>query len=261
LGEVFADQAFAALFPRRGQPATAPWRLALVTVRQCAEGPSDRQAADAVRARLDWKYVLRLALDDVGFDAAVLCAFHGRLVAGEAAWPLFEALLAWCQARQLRKARGWQRTDATHVLAAVRALNRVAVVGETLRHALDSLAVAAPAWLRARCRPEWGERYARRLEDAQRPKGRSAREAFAVAIGADGDALLGAVYAPAVLAWLREIPASETLRRVWMQQFRLEGGTVLWRGADDIPPATVFSGSPYDEDAHSARKSITAWVG
>ena len=144
LGEVFTDDAFAALFRRRGQPALAPWRLALATILQFAEGLSDRQAADAVRARLDWKYVLRLDLADAGFDASVLCEFRDRLAAGGAEWLLFEVLLTWCRERRLLRARGRQRTDSTHVLAAVRALNRVEVVGETLRHALDSLAVAAP---------------------------------------------------------------------------------------------------------------------
>ncbi len=261
LGEVFTDDAFAALFRRRGQPALAPWRLALATILQFAEGLSDRQAADAVRARLDWKYVLRLELDDAGFDASVLCEFRGRLVAGEAEWLLFEAVLAWARTRQLLKARGRQRTDATHVLAAVRALNRLEVVGETLRHALDSLAVAAPDWLRPRCRPEWQERYARRLEDADLPQGQAARAAFAVLVGGDGYALLAAAYAPDAPVWLREIPAVETLRRVWVQQFRLEGSAVHWRAAGDIPPAAAFIGSPYDADAHYARKGTTSWVG
>ncbi len=261
LGELFADNTFTALFRRRGQPALAPWRLALATILQFAEGRSDRQAADAVRARLDWKYVLRLALDDAGFDAAVLCAFRGRLAAGEAEWLLFESLLAWCRERRLLKARGQQRTDSTHVLAAVRALNRVEVVGETLRHALNSLAVAAPDWLRNTCRPAWGERDGRRLEDADRPKGQAAREAFAVLVGGDGHAVLAAVYGPEAPAWLRELPAVETLRRVWAQQFRLAEGAVRWRSSDDIPSASTFIGSPYDEDAHYARKSTTSWVG
>ncbi len=261
LGEVFTDANFAALFPRRGQPALAPWRLALATVLQFAEGLSDRQAADAVRARLDWKYVLRLDLDDAGFDASVLCEFRGRLAGGEAEWLLFEAVLAWARTRQLLKARGRQRTDATHVLAAVRALNRLEVVGETLRHALDGLAVAAPEWLRARCRPDWGGRYGRRLEDADLPKGQAAREAFALQVGGDGHALLAAIWLPDAPAWLREVPAVETLRRVWVQQFRLDEGVVRWRAADDIPPAAVFIGSPYDADAHYARKGTTSWVG
>ena len=261
LGEGFTDANFAALFPRRGQPALAPWRLALATVLQFAEGLSDRQAADAVRARLDWKYVLRLDLDDADFDASVLCAFRGRLAAGEAEWLLFEAVLVWARTRQLLKARGRQRTDSTHVLAAVRARNRLEVVGETLRHALDALAVAVPAWLRARCRPDWGDRYGRRLEGAELPKGQAAREAFALQIGGDGHALLAAIRLPDAPAWLREVPAVETLRRVWVQQFRLDEEPVRWRATDDIPPAAVFIGSPYDEDAHYARKGTTSWVG
>jgi len=261
LGEVFTDDAFAALFRRRGQPALAPWRLALATILQFVEGLSDRQAADAVRARLDWKYVLRLDVVDPGFDPSVLCEFRGRLVAGEAEWLLFEAVLAWARTRQLLKARGRQRIDATHMLAAVRALNRLEVVGGTLRYALDSLAVAAPDWLRPRCQPAWQERYARRLEDADLPKGQAAREAFAVLVAGDGHALLGALYAPDAPSWLREIPAVETLRRVWLQQFRLEDGAMHWRAAGDIPPAAACIGSPYDVDAHYTRKGTTSWVG
>src|SRR5687767_8054203 len=73
LGTLFRDQDFADLFPKRGQPAYAPFRLALVTILQFAEGLSDRAAADAVRARIDWKYLLCLELSDPGFDFSVLC--------------------------------------------------------------------------------------------------------------------------------------------------------------------------------------------
>jgi transposase len=85
LGRLYDAAAVAALFPRRGQPAEAPWRLALVAVLPFAEGLSDQQAADAVRSRLDWKYALGLALTDPGFDASVLSEFRTRLVAGRAA--------------------------------------------------------------------------------------------------------------------------------------------------------------------------------
>ena len=240
LGEVFTDGAFAALFPRRGQPALAPWRLALATILQFAEGLSDRQAADAVRARLDWKYVLRLEPTDPGFDASVLCEFRGCLVAGEAAWLLFEALPTWARTRQLLRARGRQRTDATHVLAAVRALNRLEVVGETLRHALDRLAVAAPAWLRPRCRPTWQARYGRRIEDADLPEGQAAREAFAVLVGGDGHALLAAACAPDAPAWRRaagDIPPGRPLQRLAVRRRRprrAHGDHVLGRLHD--PP-------------------------
>jgi transposase len=146
LDSLFTDEVFLALFPPHGQPALPPWRLALVTILQFAEGLSDRQAANAVRGRTDWKYVLRLELTDPGFDGSVLSAFRTRLIAGAAEYRLLETLLTWCRDRQLVKARGRQRTDSTHVLAAVRALNRIEVVGETLRHALNTLAVVAPEW-------------------------------------------------------------------------------------------------------------------
>lgn len=81
LGTIFRDHDFADLFPQRGQPAQAPFRLALVTLLQFAEGLADRAAADAVRARIDWKYLLCLELDDPGFDYSVLCEFRTRLLA------------------------------------------------------------------------------------------------------------------------------------------------------------------------------------
>src|SRR5688500_10599193 len=149
LGAIYDDQLFAPLFPPRGQPAASPWRLAFATVMQFAEGLSDRQAADAVRSRIDWKYALSLELTDPGFDHTVLSEFRTRLVAGQAELLLLDTFLARVRERGLLKVRGRQRTDSTHVLAAIRVLNRLELVGETLRHALNSLAVVAPAWLQA----------------------------------------------------------------------------------------------------------------
>src|SRR5512144_1292138 len=150
LGTIYQDSQFTALFPARGQPAEAPARLALVTVLQFVEGLSDRQAADAVRGRIDWKYVLGLALTDPGFDFSVLCEFRTRLLAGKDEAMLLNTLLARIQELGLAKARGRQRTESSHVLGAVRVLNRLERVGETLRAALNTLAVAAPEWLQAR---------------------------------------------------------------------------------------------------------------
>src|SRR3954462_10629116 len=125
LGVVCEDADFADLYPRRGQAAYAPWRLALVTLLQFRETLSDRQAAEAVRARIDWKYLLSLDLTDPGFDHSVLCEFRSRLLAGSAEERLLHKLLDACQARGLLKARGRQRTDSTHVLASIRVLNRL----------------------------------------------------------------------------------------------------------------------------------------
>jgi transposase len=197
LGTVYADSRFAALFAVRGRPAAAPWRLALVTVLQVAEGLSDRQAAEAVRGRIDRKYALGLALDDPGFHYSVLCEFRSRLVEGRLEQTLLDDLLVACRAQGLRRRRGRQRTDSTHVLAAVRLLNRLEQVAETMRAALDALAVAAPEWLRAHTPTEWFDRYGRRGEDYRLPQGREARQAFARQVGEDGMHLLSALCAPA----------------------------------------------------------------
>ena len=110
LGSIYEDQMCVELFPQRGQPAEAPWRLALVTVMQYMEGLSDRQGASAVRERIDWKYALSLELSDPGFDFSVLTEFRTRLLAGEAEMQLLQALLELC------KRRGWR-----HPLADVNA--------------------------------------------------------------------------------------------------------------------------------------------
>src|SRR5215469_6125054 len=124
LGTSYEDTDFADLFPSRGQPAEAPWRLALVTLMQYGEGLTDRQAADAVRTRIDWKYVLSLELTDSGFDFSVLSEFRGRLLAHGAERRLFDLLLEQCQVHGWIKARGKQRTDSTHVRASIRTLSR-----------------------------------------------------------------------------------------------------------------------------------------
>src|SRR6516164_7525719 len=185
LGTLYSDEDFADLFPARGQPAEAPWRLALVTVLQFVEGLPDRQAADAVRSRLDWKYALSLELSDPGFDHTVLSEFRTRLVAGGAAERLLDLVLEQARARGWLKERGNQRTDSTHVLAAVRALSRLECVGETLRHALNVLAEVAPDWLRAQVQSDWVERYAQRVEEYRLPKSKAEREHYANQVGAD----------------------------------------------------------------------------
>ena len=226
LGMLYQDGQFTALFPPRGQPAEAPARLALVTVLQFAEGLSDRQAADAVRSRIDWKYVLGLDLTDPGFDHTVLSEFRTRLVSGEAEHLLLDTLLTLARTQGLLKARGRQRTDSTHVVGAIRVLNRLERVGETLRAALNSLAVVAPAWVQALAPPAWYDRYAHRVENYQMPKTDTARKALAAVIAADGQVLLHALDAAVEQPWLREIPAVQTLRRMWAEQYTDVEGTL-----------------------------------
>jgi transposase len=261
LGSVFADPMFATLFPRRGQPAEAPWRLALVTVLQFVENLSDRQAAEAVRGRIDWKYALGLELTDPGFDYSGLCKFRARLLAGQEEGRLLAALLEACKAQGLLKARGRARTDSTHVLAAVRTLNRLESITETLRAALNEVAEAAPEWLKSWVPGGWFERYATRAEEARLPQGLAARQAYAEQVGADGHHLLDAVYSPSAPQGLRELPMIEILRKTWLYQYWHDHGQVRLRAATDLPPASLRMDSPYDPEAHFGTKRSLTWTG
>ena len=261
LGTLYHDSQFAPLFPTRGQSAEAPTRLALVTVLQFAEGLSDRQAAEAVRGRIDWKYVLGLALTDPGFDHTVLSEFRTRLITGQQEQLLLDTLLTQARTQGLLKTRGRQRTDSTHVLAAIRVLNRLERVGETLRAALNSLAVVAPTWIEALAPSAWYDRYSHRVENYHLPKTDTARQALATVIGADGQTVLTAIDAASEQPWLRELPAIQTLRQVWAEQYLEVNGTLSWREVKDMPSPAELIASPYDPEARYSTKRDVEWVG
>jgi len=263
LGPLYHNQDFAHLFASRGRPAEAPARLALITVMQFVEHLSDEQAADAVRDRLAWKYALALELADPGFDASVLCEFRKRILDGGAEYLFLDNLLTLLRERGLLKARGQQRTDSTHVLAAIRTLNRLMLVGETMRFALNQLAQVVPDWLRALSPPAWFERYSRRVEEYRLPSAKQARSDLAATIGAEGFVLLTAVYASAAPAAARALPALDILRQVWLQQYYAPAadGSTRWREADDTAPASHLIHSPYDLEARYSTKHELHWVG
>jgi transposase len=259
---LYQDEDFRELYPTRGQPGLAPWRLALVTVFQFSEHLSDRQAADAVRARIDWKYALGLELTDPGFHFSVLAEFRARLIAGDAEHLLLDRMLERFKVRGLVKARGKQRTDSTHVLAAVHDLHLLELVAETLRATLNDLAAVAPDWLRKIARPVWFERYGRRVEDYRLPKGRAEREALALEIGADGFVLLEALDAPEVPPEACAVPMVRTLRDVWRVHYAREGdGPPRWRTGAELPPVGERLQSPYDPEVHYSTKRQMEWSG
>jgi transposase len=265
LGEVFADGAFIDAFGIRGKPGISPGQLAMVTVLQFAENLTDRQAADAVRGRIDWKYCLGLALTDPGFDFSVLSQFRTRLVAHDLQGMAFDMLLDRLAELGLVTARGRQRTDATHVVAAVRDLNRLEMVGETLRAALEAVAAAAPAWLAGHIDAEVIKRYGARIDEWRLPKEQAKRQKLAVQVGRDGYRLLKAVADRRAPDWLCEVPAVDVLRQVWIQQYTFgeSGRGVIWRDADlhGVPPGRTRIISPYDTDARYSEKRGRSWEG
>jgi transposase len=263
LGDIFNDQEFAELFSWTGQPGISPAQLALVTVMQYVENLTDRQAADAVRGRIDWKYALGLELEDAGFHYSVLSEFRTRLVEGGKDDVLLNAILVRCAEKGLLGGKKLQRTDSTHVLAAVRNLNTIEIVGEAMRRALNEIAVVAPTWLEARLQSDWLKRYGKPINTFRLPKGQSKQLELAKAIGADGYGLLKVIYEEGAPPILRELRSVEVLRQVWVQQFYLEEGRIYWRTrqALGLPPAHRMITSPDDLDARYTVKREMAWVG
>lgn len=258
---IYTDEQFADVYPADGQPALAPWRLALVTVMQFVDNLSDRQAAEAVRDRIAWKYALSLELSDAGFDYSVLSEFRQRLVVHKAGQRLLDGLLGHLKAKGLLGGQRQQRTDSTHVLAAVRELNRLENVGETLRQALNCLAREAPDWLRDHLDPVWVDRYGKRFENWRLPRHRTDQQALAEQIGQDGYQLLADLDAPTTMDRLRRLPAVEILRQVWDQQYRQVEGQVKQRPVKDMPPESTWIRSPYDSEARYCTKRNMGWVG
>ena len=231
---------------RGAAPGEPPARLALVTVLQMTENLGDRQAAEAVGTRLDWKYALGLPLDDAGFDFSVLSEFRSRVAAHGLEEAALDALLSKLAAEGLVKARGKQRTDSTHVIAAVRALHAIELAGESVRAALEALAAASPDWLAGRlCVSDWTARYGARVDSWRLPAGKRERDELIIEYARDGHALVSACYEDSAPPWAREVPAVQVLRTVLLQNFTVtqdaQGREVISRrepGLESgVPPA------------------------
>ena len=233
-----------------------------MTILQFREDLSDRRAADAVRARIDWKYLLGLELTDPAFDGSVLCKFRSRLLAGGGEEMLLDTLLDRCKTMGLLMAGDGSAPTRLTCWRSIRATTRLECAIDALHHVLNCLAIVAPDWLRDHSPSDWVNRYGRRPDESRLPSARGDRQAFAGQVGQDGHTLLAAAYNPVSPAWLAEVPAGETLRRVWLQQFAIEAGRVRWRTEEEgIPPASRFISSPLDVEARYGKKRSTSWVG
>ena len=265
LGPIFEDADFTELFSKVGQSAIPPWRLALVTIMQFRENLSDRQAAEAVRSRIDWKYLLRLELIDTGFNYSVLSEFRGRLLAGNVEHLLLDKLLERCRELGLVKAGGQQRTDSTRVLGAIRSLNRLEVVGETLRAALNDLAVLAPEWLQQIAPEDWYQRYGRRIEDYHLPSKPLERTAYAQQVGEDGDYLLKCLANSEIAATGQALKTVQSLETLWLYHYEYtdkeDGPSLRWKSNKAITKKTPTIESPYDTEVRYRRRCGTTWVG
>jgi transposase len=216
------------LYPNQGQSAIAPWRLVMILIMQFLENLSDRQTADAVRGRIDWKYALSLELEDDGFNFSVLSEFRDRLIAGGSSQQILDKMLAKFGDLGLLKSRGKARTDSTHILAIVKELTKLEHLEETLKSALNTLAQVAPTWLERMVTIDWYERYGQKVGYSRKTRTTEEKEAKAIEIGTDGFYLLDAIYHETTPDAIRQIQAVEVLRQVWLQQYYAPTeGTVL----------------------------------
>jgi transposase len=275
LGSLFADEdftasAFAGMYSERGQPTVSPALLAMVTVLQFQHRLSDRDAVAAMADRISWKYAMGLELESTGFDASVLCEFRARLTESSRADALFDVMIEKLKGAGLLRARGRARTDATHVLGAVRTLGRIELIGETLRVALEEIAELCPAVLVPLLDAGWAERYGRRVELARllgRGSSKTSADKLAAQIAADGVGLLAAIDADRAAQWLNKLSPVALVREVWAQQVQSDGqGGWRLKDAEHLAPSAARIHCPHDPQVRYSTKGRgqdedLEWVG
>ena len=263
IGSIFKDKDFHDLFSQCGQPAISPWRLALVTILQFIEGLSDRQAADATRARLDWKYLLALELTDSGFDYSILSEFRKRLLASDAENRLLSILLDKFKQIGILQARGQQRTDSTHVLSSVRMLNRLELIGETMRAALNEIATIEPKWIQEVAPEHWYEKYKHRVENYRLPKGAQKKKEYAESVGSDGLLLFDLINSYEGHTYILELPKVKALKKTLDRHFvcNLETKEIFLKTNKEVSQSEDKIESPYDTEARFRTKRDKNWSG
>jgi transposase len=255
LADLFVDIDFAPLYTNHGRAAVSPALLALVTIFQFLEHAPDRQAADAVRVRLDWKYALHLPVADLGFDFSCLSYFRRRLRNHAQERRLFETVLERIRSLGLVKARGKQRTDALAVLGAVRELSRLELASETLRLALVAIEQAAPLWAQRQVPASYRTHYGRQRADYRLTEAQ--RQTALLEVGQDGAWLLEQLdAAPAAVAALAAV---QTLRTVWAQRYEQQADGVRVR--EQTVDATQLIVTPHDPGVRAGEKRGHAWRG
>lgn len=261
IGHIFEDEDFADLYDVKGSPSLSPCQLVLVLIFQALENLSDRAAAEAVRGRIEWKYALHLKLEDPGFDFSVLSEFRDRLIEREAGPRVLDRVLERLATLGLFKKRGRQRTDSSYVLSATQTLNRLELVIETVRGALEAVAKEAPDWLREIAQGHWLKRYSLAWRGRRLPSGKEQRQELATSVGEDGVYLLEKSQEANAPAGLSQLPALVILAKIWEQQY--EKGTSGWqlRPADRLPVGTELIRTPHDLEARYSDRKGRTWTG
>jgi transposase len=252
------EQEFADLYPSEGQPGLSPVILALVTVFQFIEKLPDRQAAEALRMRLDWKYALHLPLEYEGFHYSVLSEFRDRLVRGQAEGRVFEKLVTQIRTLGLIKERGKQRSDSIAMLTKVRWLSRLEVTVETLRLAVGALVNNDREWSQEVLPPSWEDKYGERFVQ-QRYTEKEWKE-YEANIGNDGQWLLKRLVDGGAPADLQELSEVKLLRTVWAQQFREQAGQMVFEELKTYDGRAQIV-TPHDPQAQYSRKRRSEWIG
>jgi transposase len=258
LYEQYDEAEFVDLYCAEGKPALSPVLLSFVTAFQYMDSLSDREAAEAVRVRLDWKYALHLSLEYAGFNFSVLSEYRDRVLAHGAEARIFDRLLEQLQGLGLIKQRGRQRTDSLAVLTKVRDLNRLEHVSETLRLALRALVEQDAAWTRANIPITWEERYGERCVATRLSEDQ--RQALEREVGSDGHWLLNRLHAETAPAALGELPEVHVLETVWSQQFEVVEGKIVYRASGPYDGTTQIQ-TPHDPEARYSQKRNQAWIG
>lgn len=254
----FTEADFADLYPEEGKPGYSPVILGFVSIFQYLEKYPDRQAAEALRMRLDWKYALHLPLDNAGFDFSVLSEFRDRLLECQAERRIFDRLVEAFQAKGLIKERGKQRTDSMAMLTKVRRLSRLELVVESLRLAVGAVLKKDRTWGEAVIPPDWEERYGERFVMQRHTK--EEWEGYDRTVGEDGQWFLARLESEGAPAELKNLPEVQVLKTVWAQQFQQETGKIVYQPSVSYDGHTQIQ-SPHDPQARYSKKRIQEWVG
>lgn len=262
ISSLFANKDFQDLYSNLGQHATNPVVMTLITLVQFIENLSDREVMAAIPGRIDLKYLLRLPLDHQGFDASDLVKFRKRLIEGAVHKEIFDRVLEFANEKGLVK-KDKQRTDSTHVLAAVSSMSRIELIIEAMRNALDCLAKKEPKFVR-RLVDDFLmlNAYTERGMNFRMPKKDNEKKKLAESVAEDAKFLLAEIDREPELSHLKQLKPIVMLRRILGEQFDInDRGHPRLKEPGELAKSQYLIGSPHDSDARYSTKRNESWLG